>query len=197
METLLSKRTKQIKDNFNNLSELEENKRIKNIIGYKKDRLEVIGFYKIQDGRTYWFCKCDCGKIVIRQKDTILSKGFKSCNCYKSDKEITHGMSKTRFWRIWQGMCRRCDSVYSSSYDNYGRRGIKVCKRWKNFDNFREDMLSSYLKHCELFSIKQTTIDRINNNKNYGKSNCQWATYKQQNNNRRDNIKQKNKRNKE
>ena len=46
------------------------------------------------------------------------------------------------------------------------------------------DMLPSYLKHCEEFSIKETTLDRINGNNGYSKSNCRWATYKEQNNNR-------------
>ena len=57
-------------------------------------------------------CMCDCGKEpVIRGYD--LFYGFtNSCGCL--DKEAregrftTHGMSRTRFYHIWQGMKERC-----------------------------------------------------------------------------------------
>ncbi len=63
----------------------------------------------------------------------------------------------------WSSMLWRC-----AHHKNYAGRGIKVCKRWHTFENFLEDMGPTF--------DPALSIDRINNDDNYKKSNCRWAT---------------------
>lgn len=89
----------------------------------------------------------------------------------------THQMSDTRIYRIWKGMFTRCYNTKYRLFKDYGGRGILVCDRWHSFENFRDDMLSTYADGL--------SIERIDNNKGYSKSNCKWATTKEQNKNKR------------
>ena len=86
-------------------------------------------------------------------------------------------MSKTRFYRIWKDMFTRCNNPNYRLYKNYGGRGITICKEWKKFENFRDDMLEGY--------NDKLRIDRIDNNGNYCKENCRWTDDTTQNRNRR------------
>jgi len=93
-------------------------------------------------------------------------------------------MTNTRFYRIFCGIKERCDNENRDNYNRYGGRGIKC--EWKNFEEFKNDMYESYLIHFGKYG-KDTSIDRINNNGNYCKKNCQFSTIKIQANNTRRN----------
>ena len=93
---------------------------------------------------------------------------------------IKHGMTGTRPYRVWQNMHRRCREKNNKEYKRYGGRGISVCEEWKSFEVFWEDMKEGYEEHL--------TLDRIDNNKNYTKDNCRWATLEEQGNNKRNNV---------
>lgn len=60
-----------------------EMKKLIDITGNKYNRLEVIGLSHIENRRSYWICKCDCGKIVVLRKDYFAYKWskVKSCGC--------------------------------------------------------------------------------------------------------------------
>lgn len=74
-------------------------------------------------------------------------------------------------------MKSRCQRKTDSAYNNYGGRGIKVCKKWQTFEGFFEDM-----GLCP----EGYSIERIDNDGDYKKSNCKWIPRLDQNLNRRD-----------
>jgi hypothetical protein len=85
-------------------------------------------------------------------------------------------------------MKSRCSNEKHPQFKDYGGRGIKVSEEWLEFNIFKSDMYESYLEHVIEFGVKDTTIDRINNNKGYFKLNCRWATRAEQNKNKRNSL---------
>ncbi len=157
------------------------------LIGQKFGRLIVIKKAgSSRDKHILWLCRCDCGKDKIIQGNHLKSGATKSCGCLNREKtsiaNTKHGHTKngkqSKTHIVWQHIIQRCTNPRDKGYSNYGGRGITVCKRWRKFENFLEDM-------GEVPEGYQ--IDRINNDGNYCKSNCRWATRKEQNRNTRRN----------
>ena len=157
--------------------------------GEKFGRLTIVAKQagKSADGRTLYLCKCECGNTLLVPANRLKNGNTKSCGCLKRDKGIeantTHGLSKTRLYRIWGSMIDRCERKGCERYSRYGGRGITVCKEWRNnFQAFYDwAMANGYNPNAK---FGECTIDRINTDGNYEPSNCKWVTNKEQANNK-------------
>jgi len=110
-------------------------------------------------------------------KHTLSKDGLQSC-CRVC------GGKMNRSWRdrfgerqAWRHMRNRCNDPKHHAYDRYGGRGIKVCARWADYDNFLADMGKRPYRKAEL--------DRIDNNGGYSKDNCRWTDHTTNMRNRR------------
>lgn len=138
--------------------------------------------FKKYVGYGYWLAECECGKTKKVLGKNVRSGKSKSCGCYRAENTSnkTHGMTNTPVYFCWRNMINRCLNYKVDSYRSHGARGVRVSSDWRHsFAKFYEDFGKYYRPGM--------TIDRINNDGNYCKDNCRWATKKQQSRNKRRN----------
>lgn len=156
----------------NNIIKSRKKSKIKIKIGDKFERLEVIKAIGVLNRNTCFECRCDCGNIRVVMGIHLYNGHTRSCGCLHQ----THGMSNTPEYNVWIDMIQRCTNLKKADYENYGGRGIAVCRRWLKFENFYEDMGER---------PKELTLERIDNNKGYFPDNCKWGTKTEQARNQR------------
>lgn len=135
---------------------------------------------KMGVGGWHYFCKCKCGSEKWIYGSYLKRGRSASCGCNQLlyyAKLRTHGLSKTHLYRRWRNMLERCEQEKHHQYHNYGGRGIKVSEEWHDFEIFLKDMGHP--------PTPKHSIDRIDNDGPYCKTNCRWATEIQQKNNTR------------
>lgn len=155
--------------------------RLIDMTGQAFGRLTVMG--RAAGPRTKWLCSCSCGQTKAVAAFSLRRGDTRSCGCLKLEMYATgsarlrHGMAGSNIYRAWNTMLGRCNNPRRQRFADYGARGIKVCKRWHKFENFYADMGPR--------PSPRHSLDRIDNDGNYGPSNCRWALAEQQSNNRR------------
>lgn len=161
---------------------------IKDISGKTFGRLTAV---RLTGGKSVhgmlWHCRCECGSAAIVVASRLITGHTRSCGCLsleaaRKPKRVTHGHTRNKNkasaseYHIWSSMKQRCINTSNASYSRYGGRGIGFCQEWDAFESFYSDMGPR--------PSSQHSLDRVDSDKDYSKSNCRWATHLEQQNNR-------------
>jgi hypothetical protein len=154
-------------------------KPLSDLTGFQFGSLTILKLGRSKGNGAWWICQCKCGKQKeIKASDMVQGK-INSCGCEHKERiakaNTTHGKTNTKTYSMWLAMRNRCNRVNQ----DYSSRGITYDKRWDSFENFYLDMGEA---------PEGMSLDRIDVNGNYEKSNCRWATREQQANNTRANV---------
>lgn len=135
--------------------------------------------------QSMWLCRCKCGNEKIVSGNDLRRGKTISCGCYRKDlisnRFSTHKQSKTRLYRIWCAIKKRCFNTNAYYYNRYGGRGITMCEEWKdNFVSFYNwSIINGYKENL--------SIDRTDNDGDYIPNNCRWVEPKIQQRNKHNN----------
>lgn len=164
------------------------------LVGQQFGRLRVVGArQQASNGRAGWVCLCTCEcdptrEVICAPWNLAGRNKVRSCGCLRADalrKTATkHGAVKggkpTPEYTAWRKMLERCYAPNSSSYKNYGAKGVHVCDRWRtSFEAFLADV---GLKPTPEFSLERE--DRACD---YGPGNARWGTPREQGSNKSNN----------
>ena len=140
---------------------------------------EYVGTNKHRN--SIWKCVCSCGNVVEVTAGNLRRGQTKSCGHLQKQAvrkaSITHGMTNSFEYSVWQNMLNRCRNKNVPAYKDYGGRGITVCARWLKFETFLFDMGRA--------PGPGYSIERKRVNEGYNPGNCTWLLLPDQANNRR------------
>lgn len=138
--------------------------------------------YKSMSVRRFLFL-CECGVTKEIDGHVVRNGLVSSCGCNRDGKwNLKHGharqAARTAEYMCWKHIIQRCENPNNKRYEDYGGRGISICKRWReSYETFFADMGQK--------PTRTHSIDRIDNDGNYEPSNCRWATPEEQRINQR------------
>lgn len=100
--------------------------------------------------KTHFFLfKCDCGKTKEIPITDVLNNKIYSCGCFKHEQNLKskgrkegnpkHGDCGKKIYNIYYQMKSKCLNKNDKKFNNFGGRGITICKEWmNNYLSFRE-----------------------------------------------------------
>jgi Staphylococcus phage HNH endonuclease len=131
-----------------------------------------------QSARRFWLCRCDCGNHIDIRTDQLTTGTAQSCGCLQSEltakqnkklkQNLKHGeggkwpLRRSVEYTAWVSIKARCLNQNYHHYNDYGGRGITVCRRWR-------DSFEAFLTDMGRKPSPQHSLDRKNNNGNYNK----------------------------
>lgn len=149
---------------------------MKNDVGHKKYSLQILEIIKENNKISKYRCVCECGrqKIIARNKFGIT----KTCGCRETAKGSSH--------RKWKGYKDIQGGIWYQYKRNAQKRGIafdlSIEEAWAIFEKQNSKCAISGLniqfgKRGKSHNRVETTasLDRINNNIGYEKSNVHWV----------------------
>lgn len=123
--------------------------------------------------------KCKETMFSAMRNNEARNKHCKPCSVSISKNATKHGQHKTKIYKLWLNINRRCYDKNSTRYSDWGGRGITVCNEWQdNFENFKEWCLNNEYS-------EKLTLDRIDNNGHYAPNNCRFTDKSTQGANKR------------
>jgi len=149
------------------------------IVGSKRGKWTILKYEK-KDLRSMFYCQCECGEKHWVQAAKVrgnYSKQCEKCQFKEYGFKPVHGKARSVMHYLWSSMRQRCNNPKNAKFNDYGRRGIKICERWNKFENFLADMGER--------PSKDVVLDRINNDGDYEPTNCKWSERYESCNNRR------------
>ncbi len=142
--------------------------------GDRFGRLKIIAEVAKAGDHRRFKCRCDCGSSTVVHLSALRTKLTTSCGCWRKERATVHGRYRTAEYRSWAHMIARCENPKVNGYKNYGGRGIKVCKEWR-------ESFAAFLTHVGKRPSPKYSIDRWpNNNGDYEPGNVRWATMSEQ-----------------
>lgn len=135
--------------------------------------------------------RCACGTEKELFADAVKRGRIKSCGCLAKEMagakmrehrdaftrgNPRHNLCHTGAHVSWSNMIQRCTNPKRHNYRYYGGRGISIDQRWLVFENFYADMGER---------PAHTSLERVDNDRDYGPQNCVWADARRQATNRR------------
>ncbi len=137
----------------------------KDLTGQRFGRWTVLRIAETEHKSIFWHCVCDCGNTGIVCGAMLRNGASSKC---RSCGSTSHGGCQRPEYKIWLGIKCRCECPTATGYVRYGGRGISVCDEWTtSFKTFYQDMGPR--------PTPKHTLERIDNDKGYSKSNCCWA----------------------
>lgn len=138
-------------------------------------RLTVLGYAGRRQHLSWWYCLRKDGAIIC-----VSSRYFPKTarrNCTQSSGEYRNGKESVEA-RTYHHARTRCCNPNDKAFPCYGGRGIEF-----RFTSFKE-----FIDEVGRRPSSKHTLDRIDSNGHYEKGNVRWATMKEQQNNRRNNV---------
>ncbi|MDV7992081.1 hypothetical protein [Rhodococcus sp. IEGM 1374] len=117
--------------------------------------------------------KRDSARLYYEKNKEQIKQRWRSKSAKAREGKRILGQSKLPEYEIWTSMKSRCYSPSNINYERYGGRGIAIFDEWKH----------SFLAFYEYVGPRPGaafSLDRIDNDRNYGPGNVRWATRQQQ-----------------